>query len=819
MISTSNKHRWLIVLPFIVLGFLIYSNTFDAPFHYDDLRVVSELSFEEMVKKCAAGGSRFICHLTFLLNYWMGGTDVLGYHIINILIHIGTAYFVFIFLFQILSVSNSKSTPASNQYTDGVLPPLTDPIFWPALFGGILFLVHPLATQAVTYIAQRYTSLVGFFYIGSLAFFVSARTKFKEDERFFKKSHLIRYLCSFIMAVLAMRTKEMAITLPATMLLTEYYFIQSDLKLPAASRGESSTVRNFVISLIRSLTPTASGSESLRLGEQSAGNALALQFRAAGKRILYLLPLLSTGLIIPVSDMIGVETISLESVAALQDYTWGAGINRKEYLLTQFKIIPSIYLKLFVWPIGQNIDHDYVVSKTLFDLPTMASFLTLCVILGIGLWLFKRSKLVSFGILWFFVTISPTSSIVPNIEFVTEHRAYISLMGLAFAAAGLPAWKTRWKHYFWVFVPILLLLSGLTYARNKVWQTDVSLWKDAVKKSPKRARPYNNLGVALADDGKNKEAIARYSEAIRINPGYPDAHYNLAIALVDEGKNKEAIAHYSKAIRINPNFANAHYNLGNALVNLGSLKDAIRHYSEALRIDPSYAEAHYNLGIVLTEQGKINEAIRHYSEALRINPSYVEAHYNLGNALIKLESPKEAIRHYSEAIRINPDHVDAHYNLGLALANEGKNKEAIAHYSEAIRIKPDYTAAHYNLGNALINLGSLKDAIRHYSEVLRIKPDFAEAHYNLGNALIKLGSINEAIRHYSEALRIQPDYVEALNNIGNALAMQGNLKEAISHLQEALRIKPDYTEAQNNMDVVLRLMDKSAGTSNSVETP
>jgi tetratricopeptide (TPR) repeat protein len=696
-----------VLLPFAVLGFLIYSNIFYVPFHFDDAHVVSDLSFEQMLEKCKGGGSRVICHLTFLFNYWLDGTNVFGYHIFNTLVHIGTAYFVFVFLFQILSISHTKPEiyASSNQHTDSVLSPLSNPVFWPAFLGGFLFLVHPLATQAVTYITQRYASLAGFFYIGSLALFVSARIASQQNERFLKRSHLIPYLCSFVLAVLAMRTKEMAITLPAVVLLTEYYFIQSD-------------------------------------------------FRTAGKRLLYLLPLLSTALIIPVSDMIGVETISLESVAALQDYTWGEGITRKEYLFTQFKIILGIYLKLLVWPTGQNIDHDYVVSKTLFDPPTMASLAALFVILGTGVWLFKRARLVSFGILWFFVTISPTSSIIPNTEFVAEHRAYIALMGLAFAAAGLPSWGSRWKRYVWVLVPALLLLAGLTYSRNNDWLTDLSLWKDSVAKSPKKSRP----------------------------------HYNLGVVLSDQGRLEEAISHYSEALRIKPDYANAHNNLGNALTKQGSLKEAISHYSKALHIKPDYDLAHINLGVALVKQGKLKEAVNHYSEALHIKPVFAEAHYNLGNAMAEQGSLKEAISHYSEALRIKPDYANAHNNLGNVLADQGRLEEAISHYSEALRIKPDYADAHNNLGVALAEQGRLGEAISHYSEALRIKPDYAEAHYNLGNCYDKKGWFDKAISHYQQAIQIDPNYVKAHYNLGLAYALKGKYDIAFKEMRLAKRL-------------------------------
>lgn len=646
-------------LAFAGLGFLVYSNTLDVPFHYDDPRVIFDRSFEEMLEKCKSGGSRVVAHLTFLFNYWLDGTNVRGYHVVNTLIHVGTAYLVYLFLSVILSVLNSKGFPShtvdgSSHYAGHISLQSTYHVFRPALIGGVLFLVHPLATQAVTYITQRYTSLAGFFYIGSLTCFMRARLRFSEGEPFLTPRHIVPYIFSVAMAVLAMRTKELSITLPAAVLLAEYCFVKSDLE-------------------------------------------------AASKRAFYLLPLLSTGLIIPLSDIIGVEEISLESMAAVQDYTWAEDVTRTEYLFTQFRIILGVYLKLLVWPIGQNIDHDYVVSRTLFDPHTMAALAVLCVILGTGLWLYTRAKLVSFGILWFFVTIAPTSSIVPNIQFVAEHRAYISLMGIAFAVAGMPLWEVRWKKYLFVIVPVLLTLSYLTYARNLVWRTDLALWKDAVAKSPNKPKP----------------------------------HFNLAVILDKQGRLDDAISHYRQALRLNPHNAYAHNNLGVALAEQGDFGAAIGHYYSALQNDPGHAEAHNNLAVALSAQGRLEEAISHYSRALRINPDYADAHNNLGVELSGQGRFNEAVSHYSRALHTHPDFAEAHQNMGLALHDIGKTEQAVGHYSRSLQIKPGNANAHFNMGNALAELGRLDEAADHLRQALRMKPDFPEARRNLELVLLR----------------------------------------------------------------------------------
>jgi tetratricopeptide (TPR) repeat protein len=104
---------------------------------------------------------------------------------------------------------------------------------------------------------------------------------------------------------------------------------------------------------------------------------------------------------------------------------------------------------------------------------------------------------------------------------------------------------------FYVFV-LILLITG-TYSRNRIWNSDIELWTDCVKKSPDKDRPHNNLGNAYTDQGRYQEAIAQLTEALRINPNYAEAHNNLGNAYIHQRKYQEAIAQLTEALRINPN--------------------------------------------------------------------------------------------------------------------------------------------------------------------------------------------------------------------------------------------------------------------------
>ena len=171
-------------------------------------------------------------------------------------------------------------------------------------------------------------------------------------------------------------------------------------------------------------------------------------------------------------------------------------------------------------------------------------------------------------------------------------------------------------------------------------------------------------------------------------------------ALEQSGRVREAIGHYEDALRIKPDYALAHYNIGMALLRLGRQQEAVEHSQQALRLKPDYAEAHNSLGIALMGQGRLQEAIGHYQQALRIKPDFAEAHNNLGLALARAVRVQEAIGHYEQALHLNPDFAEAHYNLALALEQTGRRQEAIGQYEQAIRIKPDFAEAQSDLARA-----------------------------------------------------------------------------------------------------------------------
>jgi Tfp pilus assembly protein PilF len=372
--------------------------------------------------------------------------------------------------------------------------------------------------------------------------------------------------------------------------------------------------------------------------------------------------------------------------------------------LTQFRVIVT-YIRLLFIPINQNMDYDYPLYNTFFEPWVFFSFIFLLSIFAFAVYLFIRSRktdnvyglLASFGILWFFITLSVESSIIPIRDVIFEHRLYLPGVGaaVAFSSAafyvfGLLEAKLSPLVAACVLIVVISLPLGVAAnQRNYVWGDAVTFWQDIVKKSPLKARGHNNLGEAYNERGQMDNGIEELEIALRLKPGYADAHTNLGIAYGKKGLLDKAEAELLEALKLLPNLAVARNNLGIVYARKGRLNRAIEEYKTALGLKPDFAEAHNNLGNVYYKEGRMDEAIEEYNEALRLTPSYAEAHNNLGNVYYKQGRMDEAIEEYNEALRLESDLIETHFNLGLAYKRKGLNKEALKEFEKVLEISPD----------------------------------------------------------------------------------------------------------------------------------
>ncbi len=645
------KYHLLGILAISVFCIIIYSNTLNSPFVFDDFPNLKtnpyiRLTNLDFVKLYDAGfksrcPNRPVANISFALNYYFGRYNATVYHIVNIVIHIINgilAYFLALIIFRQLSDIPGQKTP--QPFHQSIHPSVHPSIILMSLFTALIFVAHPLQTQSVTYIVQRMTAMAAMFFLLSLLCYIRGRL----SETRWKRWAL--FSACFLSLAMAIGSKEIAVTLPFFILLYEWYFFQ-DLSVAWLKR-------NIKYVLI----PIA---------------------------VLFLFALVYLG---------GNPFDRILAGYTSRDFTmW-------ERVLTQFRVVVFyISLLLYPHPSRLNLIHHFTTSHSLFDpITTLLSLVIIASLTGLAIYLARMKRLISFCILWFIINLAIESSVL-SLEMIYEHRLYLPMFGFALLASYLPFYFLSNKRLWAVIILVIVTVSlGTgTYLRNKTWQNEITLWSDVLSKNPQSYRAHDNLGIVLLDQDRIKEAISHFSEALRIKHDYENAYNNLGNALLIEGRLNEAISHFSEALRIKPDYADAHYNLGRAIERQGSLDKAIGHYQKALRLNGYLVDAYINLGNALMRKGNIKDAFVHFSAALQIDPGDVKALANLGVVFLHQGCVDEAIDHFSEALRINPDDAKVHSNLGVALVRKGSLKEAIDHFSEALRINPDDADARYNL--------------------------------------------------------------------------------------------------------------------------
>ncbi len=450
-----------------------------------------------------------------------------------------------------------------------------------------------------------------------------------------------------------------------------------------------------------------------------------------------------------------------------------------EYILTELRVI-SRYIFLVFVPLPSYMVFDYSsaypVSRDLFHpITTLFSLFFIASMVFFSLRYIKKLPLISFGIIWYLITISLESFIAVGLDPYFEHRNYLPGYGLFLALSSLLIYTdrpgVRIKKEV-IFAVVALLLFVLTLVRNGVWKEGTLLWEDVVEKSPDNARAHLDLGLAYKSKGMSDEAIQQYQIALNLKPNYAKAYNDMGNAYWSKGLHDKAMEQYRIALDLKPDYVEAHNNLGNAYLSQGLSDKAIEQYRIALDLKPAYAEAHNNLGNAYLSQGLHDKAIEQYRTALDLKPDYAEAHNNLDNAYGSQRRSDGAKKQYRSEVNRNMDSADLHYRLGNTFFKNGSLDQAIEHYQLALRLKPDFIVAHYNLGVAFWRKGLKDKAIEEYRTVIKSNPRHAEARENLGIAYAEKGLTDKAIEQLKVAAALDPKNPTFRDNLARAYQMK-----------------------------------------------
>jgi tetratricopeptide (TPR) repeat protein len=587
---------WPSILLIAVATLAAYSNSLHAPFILDDVTdIIRSTSIRHLwplrdVFVVHIGGKavlhpRPFANLTLAVNYAMGGLETFPYHATNLAIHLLAG----LTLFGI--VRRTLMLPGLTERFGRVATPL-------ALAVAMLWALHPIQTQAVTYVTQRYESMMGLFYL--LAVYAVIRSDASAQRRAWATA-------SVAAALVAMGCKEVAISAPLCILLYD---------------------RAFLAGSFREAWNRRRGMYCGLAGVWAAFAALMVSSSSRSTWSGFDMPLLP----------------------------WF------DYAKTQFGVIlhyvrmsfwPRPLVLDYGWPVARSLGEILPGAVVVGGLAAASvhalvrrpkwGFL--------GAWFFLILAPTS--------SIMPIADVAFIHRMYLPLAAIVVAVVIGGQIAGEAIARRQWMPRkgvaavgIGVVTAIAISMAAGTWRRNNDYSSPLSIWTDTVAKAPDNARAQNNLGNILAAQGKIDEAAAHYQEALHANPRYAGAHYNLGIIFADRGQFDEAITHYRKALEINPEYVEAHNNLGNILARRGQIDEAIAHYRRALEINPEHVEAHNNLGNILARLGQTDAAITHYRKALEFNPEYVEAHYNLGVMLARRGQTAEAITHYRRALNL-----------------------------------------------------------------------------------------------------------------------------------------------------------------------
>jgi tetratricopeptide (TPR) repeat protein len=590
--------RALQLVLIVLAGALAYSHSLHGQFVLDDHVIISGYGPKRIPELLYSGGFRRVVNATFAINYQLHGFQVTGYHLVNISIHILSAlsaYFISVSAVAALRISFPSQQRNQAVSIERFVP----------LTVGLFFVLHPVQTQAVTYIVQRYTSLATLFYLFSVLMFIRARLTI-ENKRGWRCT-LVPALATLSSGLLALGCKEIAVTLPVMLLFLELFLF----------RGRLLTRRLLSICGILAVL------------------TLAVIFLAGSDHTL--------------QGFIG----TLNRATAENHY-----FSRSSYFLTELRVMAT-YLRLLCLPIGQSLFHDQATYTSILALPVMASLLLHLALISIASLLYWHSgrritehdttpahlqRLASLGIVWFYCTMAVESSIFPITDTIFEHRMYLPSFGFFLAIAAGGAWlfyryNTSGRSAWSLLFLFCIVLGVLTVSRNQIWGDTLLLWQDTARKAPHKDLALANLAGEYMKRDQPEKALPLFVRALELNPdfhprtkiylgrtlqrlGIDTVRFTTGEELLQNGDEQLKPGNERRLVCVLQN------NLALSYEIMGKPEKALKAYRAALQADRNYEPAWYNLGLFALGHGDKNQADAALLWLKAHNPSLAESFAN-----------------------------------------------------------------------------------------------------------------------------------------------------------------------------------------------
>ena len=619
----------------------------------DQIREWSELGTVLFPERELPTAGRPLVNFSLAVNYALGGLDVLGYHIFNLLCHVASGLLIFGIVRRTLRQTHLKERFGPMSLDLGFA-------------SAILWTLHPLNTEAVNYLTQRTELMMALFYL--LTVYASVRAVGSKTRSW---SALAVVACAAGMAC-----KESMVTAPVMVVLYDAVFVFGSVKQAFRERGR------FYVALCMSWFVLAAVMWS-------------------GPRVH------SAG--------------------------FSSGVDPWTYLLNQTVMITR-YLRLAVWPHGLVVNYGWPLELALRDVLPYALFITGLLVLTVVA-LVQRPKWGYLGA-WFFVTLAPTSSIVPiATEVGAERRMYLPLVALVVLAVVGASFVTQVasRRGAAVLAVVATLLLVGTFTRNSEYRSSLALARTVVERYPSSVA-HHFLGTELLVAGDREAAMTELRQAI---PGAPGARLILGVELLEEGKTSEGIEQLQTFVRDQPMALEARparQRLGEALLTQERWLEAITQLQMVLTMNPSDAErldTQRMLALAFLGAGNLEEAIAHLREYLRGRPNDGQMLLGLGISLVENGEVEEAIPVFRRVAELDPTNSDAQRNLASVLYEHQNFEEALAPAERAVALQPSDPDAHVLLGRVLARVGRLDESRVHFEQSLQIDPAHADAREDL----------------------------------------------------------------------------------------
>ncbi|MDB6025374.1 MAG: Tetratricopeptide 2 repeat protein [Verrucomicrobiales bacterium] len=554
---------------------------------------------------------------------------------------------------------------------------------WRSAFVAAIFALHPVHVESVAWLSERKDVLSGFFWMLTMLFYA----RYAEGKKTEKTNYIVNYVVCLICFALGLMSKPMLVTLPCVLLLLDFWplnrFEMTEGRLP-------------------------------KLRDRT--NALLLL-----EKVPFLMLAIASSAVTFLVQQKGGAVASMASLS-FADRLFNALVS---YLR---------YTQKILWPNDLAVLYPHPGSWPVWRVSVAIFFIIAA--LAIAFWQMRKQPFLLVGTLWFFGTLVPVIGIVQvGIQSMADRYTYIPSIGFSIAVTwAVVYFASRFsignKVLSVVGVALVAACVAVTSVQIGYWRNSETLFKRTISVTDKNYLAWNNLGFSLSKT-RSSEAMQCYRESIKINPAYADALNNLGHALAEQGKVLEALPLYEAALKQQPKNADVNNNYGNALAESGKVDEGIKYYLIALAANPNHADAHNNYGIALAMHGKLDEAVLELQKAVELDPDKASAHSNLGNAFAVQHKLDRATAHYLQAIRLKPDEAQVHNNLGNVLSEQTKYSEAIEQYELALKLNTKNPEAHYNLGLALLHVAKSDEAIAHFRQAVQLRPNYPEAQRQL----------------------------------------------------------------------------------------